>query len=103
LVLVQPATVDRWHRERIPSMLAASRAASRKTMYRFAMSRSDSALATENCLWGVPRIDRELLKLGIAISDARSRVIRAVAQQHGHKPGVHSSRTTSLTEHSSRR
>src|SRR5207244_3655609 len=33
------------------------------------MSRSDSALAAENCLWGALRIHGELLKLGIVISE----------------------------------
>ena len=50
-------------------MVAPSLAASWKTTYRFTMSRSDSAQAVANWLWGAPRIHGELLKLGIAISE----------------------------------
>jgi hypothetical protein len=43
LVLIQPGTVERWHRRRRTSMLAPSFAKSRKTTHRFTVSRSDSA------------------------------------------------------------
>jgi len=42
LVLIQPATVDRWHREGT-SMLAPSLATAWTTAHRFTLSRSDSA------------------------------------------------------------
>jgi hypothetical protein len=69
LVLVQPATVDRWHR-------AGLRRCWRRRSRRPGRPRIDSTcrdlirrLATENHLWGAPRIHGELLKLGIAVSE----------------------------------
>src|SRR5262245_50419395 len=69
LLLIQPATVDRWHREGVrrcwrrrsrgpgrPRIDAAARDLIRR-------------MAAENCLWGASRIHGELLKLGIAISE----------------------------------
>lgn len=69
LVLVQPATVDRWHREGFGRCW-------RRSSRRPGRPRIDSRcrdlirrVATENCLWGAPRIHGELLKLGIAVSE----------------------------------
>ena len=69
LVLVQPVTVDRWHRE---GFHRCWRRRSRRT----GRPRIDSEcrglirrLAAENCLWGAPRIHGELLKLGIVVSE----------------------------------
>ena len=69
LVLVQPATVDRWHRE-------GFRRCWRRHSRRPGRPRIDSPcrdlirrVAAENCLWGAPRIHGELLKLGIAVSE----------------------------------
>jgi hypothetical protein len=69
LVLVQPATVDRWHRE------GFHRCWRRRSRHP-SRPRVDSEcrgllrrLAAENCLWGAPRIHGELLKLGIAVSE----------------------------------
>jgi hypothetical protein len=69
LVLVQPATVDRWHRE------GFHRCWHRRSR-RPGRPRIDSEcrgliqrLAAENCLWGAPRIHGELLKLGIVVSE----------------------------------
>src|SRR3989475_1042998 len=69
LVLIQPATVDRWHRE-------GFRRCWRRRSRRSGRPRIDSPcrdlirrVAAENCLWGAPRIHGELLKLGIAISE----------------------------------
>jgi putative transposase len=96
LVLVQPATVDRWHREK-------SRRSWRRRSRRPGRPRIDSTcrdlirrLAAENHLWGAPRIHGELLKLGIAVPNARSRVIYKAVRRRGHRPGVRSSRTTSV-------
>jgi hypothetical protein len=68
LVLVQPATVDRWYR--------GVRRCWRCRARRPGRPRIDSScrglirrMAAENCLWGAPRIHGELLKLGIAISE----------------------------------
>jgi hypothetical protein len=69
LVLVQPATVDRWHRDRFDRRWwLRSRRPGRP--------RIDShcrdligRLAEENRLWGAPRIHGELLKLGIVVSE----------------------------------
>jgi len=69
LVLVRPATVDRWCREGI-------RRCWRRGARGPGRPRIDSScrdlirrMAAENCLWGAPRIHGELLKLGIAISE----------------------------------
>src|SRR6266849_4857443 len=69
LVLVQPATVARRHRE-------GFRGCWRRPSRRPGRPRIDSQLralirrlATENRLWGAPRIHGELLKLGIAVSE----------------------------------
>jgi hypothetical protein len=69
LVLVQPATVNRWYREGVHRCW-------RRRTRRPGRPRIDSAsrdlirrMAAENCLWGAPRIHGELLKLGIAISE----------------------------------
>jgi len=40
-------------------------------------------MTAENCLWGAPRIHGELLKLGIAMSDAPSRAICAADRRPG--------------------
>jgi putative transposase len=69
LVLIQPATVDRWHREGV-------RQCWRRRSRRPGRPPIDSTcrdlirrIAAENCLWGAPRIHGELLKLGITISE----------------------------------
>src|SRR4029453_11678671 len=69
LVLIQPATVDRWDREGV-------RRCWRRRSRRPGRPPIDSTrrdlirrMAAENCLWGAPRIHGELLKLGITISE----------------------------------
>jgi Homeodomain-like domain len=69
LVLIQSATVDRWHREGV-------RRCWRRRSRRPGRPRIDAScrdlirrMAAENCLWGAPRIHGELLKLGIAVSE----------------------------------
>ena len=69
LMLIQPATVDRWHRENLRRWW-------RRRSRRPGRPRIDSAcrdlirrMAAENCFWGAPRIHGELLKLGLAISE----------------------------------
>jgi Homeodomain-like domain len=69
LVLVQPATVDRWHRDGFHRCW-------RHRSRRPGRPRIDSEcrglirrLARENRLWGAPRIHGELLKLGIVVSE----------------------------------
>jgi hypothetical protein len=69
LVLIQPSTVDRWHREGV-------RRCWRRRSRRPGRPRIDSLcrdlirrMAAENCLWGAPRIHGELLTLRITISE----------------------------------
>jgi hypothetical protein len=69
LRLVQPATVDRWHREGFYRCW-------RRRLRRPGRPRIDSEwralirqMAAENGLWGAPRIHGELLKLGITVSE----------------------------------
>jgi hypothetical protein len=70
LRLVQPATVDRWHRGRF------DRHRWRRRSRRPGRPPIDSQvrdligrLADDNRLWGAPRIHGELLKLGIVVSE----------------------------------
>ena len=70
LVLVQPATVDRWHREGFRGWWR------RHSQRRPGRPRIDAQLrsliermATENGLWGAPRSHGELLKLGLTVSE----------------------------------
>ena len=70
LVLVQPATVERWRREGL------RRCWSRRSGRRPGRPRVDTEvralirrMAAENHLWGAPRIHGELLKLGLAVSE----------------------------------
>jgi hypothetical protein len=69
-VLVQPATVARWHREGFRGCWR------RRSRRRPGRPRIDLELrsligrmATENGLWGAPRVHGELLKLGIIVSE----------------------------------
>src|SRR5678815_382647 len=94
LVLVQPATVDRWHRARfVRRWWRRSRRPGRP--------RIDSPcrdligrLADENRLWGAPRIHGELLKLGVVVSERTvSRCLRERPKRPS-QPGAHLSRIT---------
>ena len=70
LVLVQPATVDRWHREgcrgwwRRPSRRRPGR-----PRIDLPLRKLIDRMATANGLWGAPRIHGELLKLGFTVSE----------------------------------
>ena len=83
LVLIQPATVDRWHRARlVRRWWHRSRRPGRP--------RIDSPcrnlirrLADENPLWGAPRIHGELLKLGVVVSE---RTVSRYLRQRPKKP-----------------
>ena len=68
-MLVQPATVDRWHREGV--LRRWRRRARSPGRPRIDSSSRDliRRMAAENFLWGAPRIHGELLKLGIPISE----------------------------------
>ena len=70
LVLVQPATVDRWHRE---GFCGWWRRPSRRRPGRPRIDLPRRSLierrATANGLWGAPRIHGELLKLGFTVSE----------------------------------
>jgi transposase len=79
LVLVQPDTVVRWHREwlrrRWRRRSAQARAGRPSTDA--AIGTLVSAMAAANPLWGTPRIHGELCKLGIAVSERTvSRLLR---------------------------
>ena len=77
LVLIQPATVDRWHRAPfVRRWWRRSRCPGRPRIdapCRDLIGR----LAEENPLWGAPRIHGELLKLGVVVSERTvSRYVR---------------------------
>jgi hypothetical protein len=69
-VLVQPATVARWHRQ---GFRGCWRRRSRRLPGRPRIASQLRSLigrmATENFLWGAPRIHGELLKLGFTVSE----------------------------------
>jgi putative transposase len=68
LVIVQPDTVLRWHRELFRLYWKRkSRAASRKPKIAAETIALIRQMATENRLWGAERIRGELLKLGIRV------------------------------------
>jgi hypothetical protein len=70
LVLVQPATVARWHREGLRGCWSRrpKRRPGRPCIH--AQLRAlIGRMATENRLWGAPRIHGELLKLGLVVSE----------------------------------
>ncbi|MDP1585290.1 MAG: hypothetical protein Q8M18_17870 [Bradyrhizobium sp.] len=81
MVLVKPATVIGWHHK---SFRLYWRRRSRH-LGRPRTSREIRDLirkmSQENPLWGAPRIHGELLKLGLAVSQAHGRQIPAVAAQ----------------------
>ncbi len=70
LVLVQAATVARWRRD---GFRGCWRRRSRQRQGRpridLQLRKLIGRMATENCLWGAPRIHGELLKLGIIVSE----------------------------------
>ena len=68
-MLVQPSTVDRWHRESPVDGGAAARGALEDPASIQPCRDLIRRLAAENHLWGAPRIHGELLKLGIAVSE----------------------------------
>ena len=69
LVLVQPATVGRWHREGFRGCWRRSRRRPGRPRIDLPLRSLIGRMATENGLWGAPRIHGELLKLGIAVSE----------------------------------
>jgi len=82
LVLVQPATVDRWHCARFVRRL--SRPSRRPGRPRIDSTCRDliMRLADENRLWGAPRIHGELRKLGIVVSERTvSRYLRGLPRK----------------------
>ena len=83
LVLVQPATVARWHRDRFDRRWwLRSRRPGRP---RIDLQCRDliERLAEENRLWGAPRIHGELLKLGIVVSE---RTVSRYLQRRPNRP-----------------
>ena len=99
LVLVQPATVDRWHRDRFDQRWW-------RRSRRPGRPRIDSPcrdpigrLAEETRLWGAPRIHGELLS---SSQNARCRGTCGSVQGDRHRLGGHSLRITSASSHSFR-
>lgn len=69
LVLVQPATVDRWYRDRINRRWWRRSRRPGRPRISSPCRELIGRLAEENHLWGAPRIHGELLKLGIVVSE----------------------------------
>jgi hypothetical protein len=100
LVLVQPATVDRWHRDRFV----------RRWWHRPrhpGRPRIDSQcrdligrLADENRLWGAPRIHGELLNSESSFQNAQCHVTCENGRRDRHRLGLLFSRITSVSSNS---
>ena len=90
LSLVQPATVDRWHRDRLHRWWRRRRRPGRPRInepYRALIRR----MADDNRLWGAPRIQGELLMLGITVSERTvSRYLSHRRRPPSQRLGVHS-------------
>lgn len=69
LVLVKPATVARWHREGFRGCWRGRSRRPGRPCIDSHLRALIGRLATENRLWGAPRIHGELLKLGVAVSE----------------------------------
>jgi hypothetical protein len=68
LSLVQPATVDRWHRDRLHRWWRRRRRPGRPRINEQCRALI-RRMADDNRLWGAPRIHGELLMLGITVSE----------------------------------
>ena len=69
LVLVQPASVDRWRRDGFGQCWRRRSGHAGRPCIDLRSRDLIRRLAAENHLWGAPRIHGELLKLGIAVSE----------------------------------
>src|SRR5262249_2605469 len=69
LRLVQPATVDPWHRDRVERRWWRRLRRPGSPPLELPVGNLIRCLADENHLWGAPRIHGELLKLGIVVSE----------------------------------
>src|SRR5215204_6024183 len=69
LVLVQPATVDRWHRDRFDQRWWRRSRRSGRPRIDSPCRDLIGRLAEENRIWAAPRIQGELLKLGLVVSE----------------------------------
>src|SRR5262245_2166085 len=69
LMLVQPATVDRWYRDGFPGWWPRRRRRPGRPRISAECRQLIQQMAAENRLWGAPRIHGELLKLAIAVSE----------------------------------
>jgi hypothetical protein len=69
LVLVQPATVDRWYRDRFDRRWWRRSGWPGRPRINSQCRELIGRLTEENRLWGAPRIHGELLKLGIVVSE----------------------------------
>jgi putative transposase len=79
LIVVQPDTVVRWHRQWLQSQWAGRSRRSRQGRPNtdVAVRTLVGTMAAANPLWGAPRIHGELCKLGIAVSERTvSRLLR---------------------------
>jgi hypothetical protein len=80
LVLVQPATVDRWYRDRINRRWWRRSRRPGRPRINSQCRELIGRLAEENHLWGAPRIHGELLKLGVVVS------VRTVSRYLARRP-----------------
>ena len=93
LVLVQPDTVVRWHRDWLRRRWAqrSKRTGNGRPPVDSELRALVREIATANPLWGAPRLHGELCKLGIEISERT--VSRLLAHRRRANPGSQSGRT----------
>ena len=102
LVLVQPATVGRWHREGFRGCWRRARRRPGRPRVDAQLRSLIGRMATENCLWGAPRIHGELLKLGFTVSERTVSQYCPTEGGHRRRAGIRSSRTSSASWRSPR-
>ena len=87
MVLVKPATVVRWHRQGFRLFWRWRSRSGRPSVDR-EIRKLIREMSSVNPLWGAPRIDGELLKLGIEISQATLPSIWCEGEGRLRRPGV---------------
>ncbi len=98
LLIVQPATLLRWHRagfQLLRKRKSMARPSARKPKLPAETIALIKQLAQENCLWGAERIRGELLKLDIRVAKRTIQKYMRQARQTEPNPGKHESQSWS--------
>ena len=92
LIVVQPDTVVRWHRQWLRRRWTHRSSHSRpgRPSTKAAIRRLVAQMGAANPLWGAPRIHGELCKVGVDVWSERSRGCCGDADVRRHRPGERS-------------